>query len=64
MGSMVMAKVKVLYIELDDADRKLVERLAADSGALVGRPVSMSDVIRQLVRDAAARGRPIRVQKS
>ena len=52
---------KVLYVELDDDDRKLVERLAAESGAALGRLVSMSDVVRQLVREAGERTKPVRV---
>ena len=52
---------KVLYVELDAEDRARIERLAAESGAAIGRPVSMTDVVRQLVRDASDRGRPVRI---
>jgi len=44
-------------------DRQLLDRLTLDSGAVVGRPVSRMDVLRQLVRDAASKGRPVRVQE-
>jgi hypothetical protein len=54
--------MKVLFLELSDEDRARVERLAADSGAAIGRPVSMSDVVRQLVRDAAAKATPVRIK--
>jgi hypothetical protein len=51
---------KVLYVELNDADRSIVERLAAASGAAEGRPVSIAAVVRALIREAAKRKTPIR----
>jgi hypothetical protein len=54
--------MKVLFLELSDEDRARVERLAANSGAAMGRPVSMSDVMRQLVRDASKKGAPVRIR--
>ena len=54
---------KVLYVELDSTDRANVERLAAESSAAGGRLVSMSDIVRQLIREAVAKGKPVRVTK-
>lgn len=50
-----------LYVQLEDDDRALLDKLAADAGALRGRPVPIADVVRQLVRDAAAKQKPLRV---
>jgi hypothetical protein len=50
-----------LYVELDTEDRAKLERLAADAGAAARRPVRLAEIIRQLVRDAAARSKPVRV---
>lgn len=54
--------MKVLYVKLEDRDRVSIERLAADSSAAAGKLVSMSDVVRQLIREAAERSRPVRVK--
>lgn len=54
--------MRPLYVELSDEDRERLERLAANSGALAGRPVHLVDVIRQLLRDASRRKTPVRVQ--
>jgi hypothetical protein len=53
---------KVLYVELTAEDRDLLDRLTARTGAAAGRPVSRSDVVRQLVRDAAGRDAPVRIR--
>ena len=52
---------KPLYVKLEAHDRAQLDKLAADSGAAIGRPVTVSDVVRQLVRDATKRGKPVRV---
>lgn len=57
------AKGKVLYVELDIDDRAKIERLAANSSAAVGHLVSMTDVVRQLIRDASDRATPVRVRR-
>jgi|HubBroStandDraft_4_1064222.scaffolds.fasta_scaffold2588775_1 hypothetical protein len=54
--------MKTIFVELADEDRTALERLAASSGMLAGKPVSMSAVVRQLVRDAAAKGAPVKVR--
>jgi hypothetical protein len=56
--------MKPIYIELSDKDRTLLDALAADSSAEARRPVRLAEVVRQLVRDAAARGKPVRVRGS
>jgi hypothetical protein len=53
---------KPLYVKLDVHDRDQLNKLAADSGAAVGRPVTVSDVVRQLVRDATKKGTPVRIR--
>ena len=50
-----------LYIRFGEEDHVMLNKLAANAGALKGKPVTVSDVVRQLVRDAAARGKPVRV---
>jgi hypothetical protein len=50
----------VLYLRLENDERRAVERLAAETSAAEGRLVSMTDVMRQLIRDAAARKTPVR----
>lgn len=50
-----------LFVKLSPEDRARLNRLAADSGAAEGRPVSVSDVIRQLVREASSRRKPLRL---
>jgi hypothetical protein len=56
-------KYKPLYLELSVEDRALLDRLAADSGAVEGRPVRLVEVVRRLVRDAARRKTPLRVSE-
>lgn len=53
-----------ICVKLGVEDRRRLERLAAESGSAVGRPVTLSDVIRQLVRDAASRTTPVRVART
>lgn len=60
---MKRAGYKVVYVEMLHEEHAQVARLAAESGALAGHPVSMADVVRQLVRDAARRGTPVRVRE-
>lgn len=52
---------KALIVELTPADRALLERVTADAGVRAGRRVRLAEVVRQLVRDAAARRTPVRV---
>jgi hypothetical protein len=52
----------VLYVKLAADDHARLNKLAAESGAAAGRPVSLSDVVRQLVRDAAAKATPVRIK--
>lgn len=52
----------MLGIKLDAEDRARLERLCADSGAVYGWPVTLSDVVRHLIREAYARGTPMRVR--
>jgi hypothetical protein len=52
----------VLYLRLEDDERRAVERLAAETGAAEGRPVNMTDILRQLIRDAAGRKTPVRIR--
>ena len=42
-------------------DLALLHKLTLESGAAVGHPVTIMDLLRQLVRDAAQRGRPVRL---
>lgn len=56
-------KPRPLFVKLDEADRRRLDQLAGDSAAAAGRPVSISEVIRQLVRDASRSGKPVRLQK-
>lgn len=51
----------VLFVELTAEDRASVQQLAAASGMALGRPVSVSEVVRQIVRDAAKKKTPIRI---
>lgn len=55
----VIGKVGVI---LDPEDRARLERLIADSGAVYGWPVTLSDVVRHLIREAFERGTPLRVR--
>ena len=59
----VELKPKVIYVELAPRERTDLDRLVVESGAAVGRNLSMSAVIRQLVRNAIRRGKPVRVQE-
>jgi len=54
-------RAKVLYVVLAARDKATLSKLAADSGAAAGHPVTISDVVRQLVRDAAKKG-PLRIR--
>jgi hypothetical protein len=54
-------KVKPLYVELTAEDRSHLEHLAKESGDASGFRVTLSDIIRQLVREAVKRGTPIRL---
>ena len=54
--------MRVLYVELTDEDRAQLDKLTAISGVEAGRPLRVSDVVRQLVRDAARRGTPVHVR--
>ena len=56
-------KPEVLYIKLPLEEKTALAQLTATSGAAVGHNVTMSEVVRQLVRDAAASGKPVRVKK-
>ncbi len=60
---MASTAMSVVYVKMTPADRAALDQLTAESGAAVGRPVSMSDVVRTLVREAAARGKPVRVRR-
>jgi hypothetical protein len=53
--------IQPLYVKLSAQDKARLCKLAADSGAAAGRCVTVSDVVRQLVRDAAKRTAPIRI---
>ena len=53
--------VKPLYVKLAVPDRDQLDRLTAESSAAAGRPITVADIIRQLVRDAAKKGKPIRI---
>lgn len=53
--------MKPLYVELDDEDRATLDRLAAEAGVAAKRPVRIVEIVRQLVRDAAGRRRPVRI---
>ena len=50
----VMAKRRVI-IELNDADAKLLDDLVGDACAKQRRPVTVSDVVREMLRRLAAR---------
>ena len=54
--------MKALYVMLAAKDKAALSKLAADSGAAAGHPVTVSDVVRQLVRDAAKKGTPLRIR--
>jgi hypothetical protein len=54
---------KVLYVELTPEERKAFERLTAESGAAVGCTLTKSAVLRQLIREAVRRGKPVRIQE-
>ena len=53
--------MRPLYVMLEEADRALLDKLAADAGVSRGRSVTVADVVRQLVRDAAMREKPLRI---
>jgi len=55
--------VKGLYVELDEKDRALLDGIVADCSAAERRPVRVKEVIEQLVRETAARGKPVRLRK-
>jgi hypothetical protein len=54
--------MKPLYVELTDEDRASLDKLAAVSGVAAGRPLRIADIVRQLVRDAAGKGAPVRIR--
>jgi hypothetical protein len=56
------AALKPFFVKLTPQDRARLDRLAADSGAAAGHPVSLADVVRQLVRDASRKGVPLRIR--
>ena len=51
-----------LYLKLHDDERAALDKLAADAGAALGKPVPVVALIRQLVKDATKRGRPVRIR--
>ena len=55
--------MKGLYVELDEKDRALLDGIVADCSAAERRPVRVKEVIEQLVRETAARGKPVRLRK-
>ena len=57
-----MSRGRPLYVMLTAEDKAALSKLAADSGAAAEHPVTVSDVIRQLVRDAAKKGTPVRIR--
>jgi hypothetical protein len=52
--------MRVLYLKLSDEDRALVEKIAARWGHERGRPMNMTDVIRELVHAASDSPAPSR----
>jgi hypothetical protein len=44
-------------------DLTLLHKLTADSSAASGHPITVMAILRQLVRDAAQRGRPIKPEE-
>ena len=54
--------MSALFVEMSPEDRELLNRLAANSSVAAGRPVSVSAVVRQLVRNAAREGAPVLVE--
>ena len=50
-----------LTVDLSFEDRRALDHLAAQAGAAIGKPVRIVEVIRALVREAAARNRPVKV---
>ena len=56
--------MKPLYLELDDADRDRLNTLAAHMSLAERRPVRLVEVVRQLLRDAAARPAPPRLTRA
>jgi len=53
----------MIGVKLDPEDRERLERLIADSGAVYGWPVTLSDVVRHLIREAFEAGKPLRVRE-
>lgn len=53
----------VLYLRLEREERRAVEQLAAETSAAEGKLVSMTDIMRQLIRDAAVRKTPVRIRE-
>ena len=53
----------MIGVKLEPEDRERLERLIADSGAAYGWPVTLSDVVRHLIREAFERGTPLRVRE-
>ena len=55
-------KRKPLFVKLAVEDRVRLDKVAADAAASMGRPVNISDVIRQLVRNAYWNRKPLKIQ--
>jgi hypothetical protein len=51
-----------LYVKLSAQDKASLCKLAAECGMVEGRPVTVADVVRQLVRDAVNRSTPVRLK--
>jgi hypothetical protein len=51
-----------LYVELSAEARAELQQITADCGFAEHRPVTYSEVVRQLIHDASLRGKPVRLR--
>lgn len=55
--------VMVVYVEMLEDERRALDHLVAITGAAAGRRTSLSEVVRQLVRNAVRRGKPVKLPR-
>jgi hypothetical protein len=60
--TMPRARQHALYVELNVEAREALDKITADCGFAEHRPVTYAEVVRQLIHDAAQRGKPVRLR--
>lgn len=54
--------IRPLYVKLTSAEHAALDRLAVRAANAAERPVTISEVVRQLIVDATARDKPVHVK--